>query len=158
MTTKPRGVTLPSYTFALVSESAAFVGISPDGAYTNKAAYGLSGTGTAPYNNAPPTAVAPITVTHRGQDAVAGFASSGGDIVMSPGVGSVNNPSGNLIIKDTSGKTGWNTAHLLLGTFHIWPTADGQLRGKNSPPTSDQDGVSVSVPVYVDWYSATNFL
>jgi hypothetical protein len=37
----------------------------------------------------------------------------------------------------------WNEPHLLLGVYHIWIDATGDLRIKSSAPTSDTDGAIV---------------
>ena len=38
---------------------------------------------------------------------------------------------------------GWNTAHPVLGTYHLWVDATGDLRIKNGAPTLDLDGTIV---------------
>lgn len=144
MTTRPRSSTLPSYKFVLVSEtSGAGVQVSSAGDYTAKDTWALVPGGLTPVNLAPVTATSPATSTIRGQDATAGFASAGGDINITPGVGSVGNVSGNVTIKDTAGNSGWNTSHLRMGLYHFWVDALGRLRVKNSAPTSDTDGTVV---------------
>ena len=35
---------------------------------------------------------------------------------------------------------GYNTGHLVLGVYHLWVDATGDLRMKNSAPASDTDG------------------
>jgi hypothetical protein len=35
---------------------------------------------------------------------------------------------------------GYNTGHLVLGAYHLWVDSTGDLRMKNSAPTSDTDG------------------
>jgi hypothetical protein len=37
----------------------------------------------------------------------------------------------------------WNTAHLKIGTYHLWVDSTGDLRIKNGAPTSDTDGAVV---------------
>lgn len=37
----------------------------------------------------------------------------------------------------------WNGNHLVLGTYHIWVDATGDLRIKNGAPTSGTDGTVV---------------
>lgn len=37
----------------------------------------------------------------------------------------------------------WNSTHLVLGNYHIWVDATGDLRIKNGAPTSDTDGTVV---------------
>lgn len=41
------------------------------------------------------------------------------------------------------GGGGWNTGHLLLGSYHIWVDSTGDLRIKSSAPTSDTDGTVI---------------
>ena len=38
---------------------------------------------------------------------------------------------------------GWNTPHLVLGAYHLWVDATGDLRIKSTAPTSDLDGTIV---------------
>ena len=42
-----------------------------------------------------------------------------------------------------TGTSAWNTGHLILGTFHLWIDATGDLRIKNGAPSSATDGVVV---------------
>ena len=144
MTTAARGVTLPNYKFLLPSETAG-VGylVSSAGDYTAKDTWALVPGGLAPYNATPTTAAAPQDSTIKGQNATAGYASGGGNILLVPGTGSVGNVSGNVQIKDTAGNAGWNTAHLMIGIYHLWVDSTGRLRVKNSAPTSDTDGTVV---------------
>ncbi len=39
--------------------------------------------------------------------------------------------------------SGWDTTHLILGSYHLWIDATGDLRIKSSAPTSDTDGAVV---------------
>jgi hypothetical protein len=39
--------------------------------------------------------------------------------------------------------SGWNTTHLVLGDYHLWVDATGDLRIKNAEPASDTDGTIV---------------
>lgn len=148
MTTKARSSTLPSYSFVLISETGgAGVQVSTAGDFTAKDTWALIPGGIAPVNAAPNTAVAPQTAVFKGQNATGSFAATGGNVQLTPGVGSVGNVSGNVQIQDTAGNSGWNTAHAMLGIYHLWVDASGRLRIKNSAPTSDTDGVSVGSQV-----------
>jgi len=141
---KSRGSTLPSYKYLFPSETAG-VGylVTSSGDITLKDTWALVPGGLAPYNLTPITAVAPQAAKIRGQDAASSFASAGGDVQLTPGVGSVSSASGNVTVQDTAGNSGWNTAHLKLGIYHLWVDASGRLRIKNSVPLNDTDGVSV---------------
>jgi hypothetical protein len=144
MTQKAKGSTLPTYSFVFISETASLgVQVSSAGSFTAKDTWALVPGGVAPANLSPTIATSPNAATFRGQDATGGFAATGGDIILSPGVGSVSNPSGNVVIQDTGGNAGWNTAHLKIGIYHIWVDATGDLRIKNSAPVSDTDGTVV---------------
>jgi hypothetical protein len=145
MTQRPKASTLPSYKYVSISETAS-VGVTTtptQGDYTQKSAWSLVPGGLAPYNLAPVTAVAPADCTIKGQNGTASFAAVGGNIILKPGVGSVSNVSGNVQIQDTAGNCGWNTAHLMLGIYHIWVSAAGKLYIKNSAPASDTDGTII---------------
>ena len=144
MVNKARSTTLPSYKFLFPSETAG-VGylVTSAGDVTAKDTWALVPGGLAPYNLTPVTAVAPQAAKIRGQDAVSSFASAGGDVQLTPGVGSVANASGNVVIQDTAGNSGWNTAHLRLGIYHFWVDSSSRLRVKNSAPISDTDGTVV---------------
>lgn len=144
MPTKARGTTLPSYKFVIISDTAGVgVIVTSSGDLTAKDSWAFLPGSLAPVNAAPITAVAPQIFTLKGQNAVGGFASAGGDVILSPGTGSVSNVSGNVIIQDTGGNAGWNTAHLRIGIYHLWVDGSGRLRVKNSAPTSDTDGTIV---------------
>ena len=144
MVNKARSSTLPSYKYLFPSETAG-VGylVTSSGDITLKDTWALVPGGIAPYNLAPVTAVAPQTTTVRGQDAASSFASAGGDVNITPGVGSISNVSGNVVIKDTAGNSGWNTAHLRMGIYHFWVDTSSRLRVKSSAPISDTDGTVV---------------
>ena len=45
-------------------------------------------------------------------------------------------------INKLSGAT-WNGNHPVLGQYHIWVDSTGDLRIKNSPPTTETDGTIV---------------
>ena len=109
---KSRGSTLPSYKYLFPSEVPG-VGylVTSSGDITLKDTWALVPGGIAPYNLAPVTAVAPQPTKIRGQDATSSYASTGGDVQLTPGVGSVSSASGNVVISDTAGNSGWNTAH-----------------------------------------------
>ena len=145
MTTKARGVTLPSYKYIFPSETAGTgIIITSDGNIASKDAWAYKAASVKPNNASPATAVAPQAFSLQGQNAAASFASTGGDINVNPGTGSVSNASGNVVIKDTAGNGGtWNTSHAVLGIYHLWVDASSRLRIKNSAPTSDTDGTVV---------------
>lgn len=144
MTTRPKASTLPSYKYIFPSEVAsAGLQVSSAGDYTAKDSWALVPGGVSPANLTVLTAVAPNTATIKGQNAAASFASIGGNIILSPGTGSIGNTSGNVLIQDTAGNCGWNTAHLRLGIYHIWVSAAGKLYIKNSAPTTDTDGTII---------------
>lgn len=141
---KPRGSTLPSYKFVFLSEIASKgLTATSAGNLADKDSWSLVPTGLAPYNAAPTTAVAPVAANIVGQNANSGYAAAGGDVNITPGTGSVGNKSGNVVIKDTAGNSGWNTSHAMLGIYHLWVDASGRLRIKNSAPSSDTDGTVV---------------
>lgn len=143
MVTRARGSTLPYYVYGVIPNTSAFVGVSSDGASTTKNAFGVKPSGTGPLNLTPATALPPDDITHRGQDANALYLNTGGNLVLSPGVGSGGNVSGNVVVKDTAGNAGWNTSHIVIGIYHLWVDSTGRLRIKNSAPTSDTDGTVV---------------
>jgi hypothetical protein len=144
MVNKARSTTLPSYKFLFPSEISG-VGylVTSAGDVTAKDTWALVPGGLSPANPAPVTATAPQTTIVRGQDAASSFASAGGDVNITPGVGSIDNASGNVVIKDTAGNSGWNTAHLRMGIYHFWVDSSSRLRVKNSAPISDTDGTVV---------------
>jgi hypothetical protein len=151
MTIGPKGSSLPQYTYVNLVESTPFLGVSDLSYFTvgtavalaSKKAFGIIPAGTAPYNLTPAQAVAPTDITHRGQDANSSSLSAGGNLILSPGVGTGGNASGNVVVKDTSGNSSWIGSHLVLGVYHLWIDALGRLRVKNSAPTSDTDGTVV---------------
>lgn len=144
MTTRPKSSTLPLYKYIFPSEtSGTGIVVTSAGDITAKDSWALVPSGIAPANLAPVTAVVPTTCTLKGQNATASYASVGGDVVLAPGVGSVSNVSGNVVIQDTAGTSAWNAAHLKLGTYHLWVDGSGRLRIKASAPASDTDGTVV---------------
>jgi len=65
----------------------------------------------------------------------------GGDAPMTLVTDGVGN---NLTIANLSGSSAWNSAHLVLGAYHLWVDAGtGFLRIKGGVPTSATDGVIV---------------
>ena len=148
MTTKPKASTLPQYTYVFISETASLgVRATSDGLTASKDAWALVPGGLSPVNLAPLTNVVPQLTTIKGQNAAGGFAAVGGSINITPGTGSGGNVSGNVVIKDTAGNGGWNTAHLVIGVYHLWVDGSGRLRVKSSAPTSDTDGTVVGTQV-----------
>ena len=52
--------------------------------------------------------------------------------------------SGHLqIIGTNTGAGTWDGAHMIMGAYHLWIDSTGDLRIKNSAPTSDTDGAVV---------------
>lgn len=47
-----------------------------------------------------------------------------------------------IAINQTQGSY-WNGPHPIMGSYHLWIDATGDLRIKSSPPTSDLDGTVV---------------
>ena len=143
MTTKPNSSTLPSYKYLFPSDiSGVGYVVTSAGSVTAKDTWSLVPTGIAPYNLTPVTAIAPQVSVIRGQDATGTFASVGGDINITPGIGSVANSSGSLVIKDTAGNGGaWNNSHLSSGQYHQWFDTSGRFRVKLTAPTSETDGI-----------------
>lgn len=140
-----KGSTLPSYKYLFPSEAAG-VGllVTSAGVLASKDTYQYRAGSITPWNTSPGTPTVPQTFTIRAQNAAASYAAPGGDINMYPGTGSVSNPSGNFVVKDTAGNGGtWNTSHLVMGIYHIWVDSSGRLRIKNSTPASDTDGTIV---------------
>ena len=144
MTTKPKGVTLPSYTFTLINESAAEIKVYPSSAKTENTAgfLGPASVGIAPIFLGA-IAVSPTIFTVYGQNASSTVNAQGGHVLLKPGIGSGGNATGNVQIKTTLGGGTWNTSHLELGIYHLWVDSTGRLRIKNSAPTSDTDGTVI---------------
>jgi hypothetical protein len=59
----------------------------------------------------------------------------------------LNQVSGNTAIGTNAAGGRWNTAHLILGPYHIWVDASNRLRIKSGTPTSDTDGTVVGTQV-----------
>lgn len=53
------------------------------------------------------------------------------------------NSGNNLVLSNASGNTGYDGAHLVLGSFHLWVATTGKLYLKNGVPTTDTDGTIV---------------
>lgn len=49
----------------------------------------------------------------------------------------------NVVIGDSGLASDWQDGHLVLGAYHIWVDSTGDLRIKNSAPTSDTDGTVI---------------
>lgn len=65
-------------------------------------------------------------------------------------VGKVTAPSAvGAIMEVTNGHfqigSTWDGPHLIMGAFHFWIDASGNLRSKNGVPTSDLDGIVVGM-------------
>ena len=139
MTTKPGGLTYPDYSYNLLTGTGLRTTDTP-GNFTvlNCWKYGA---GTILPVNATVSGIAPNSFTINSQIADPAFAAKGGTIFLKPGAGSLGQTSGNVEIKDSAGNGGaWNTAHLVLGIYHLWFDSLGRLRVKTSAPTSDTDG------------------
>lgn len=65
----------------------------------------------------------------------------GGDIVRFDINQAIPNTYFNSDVQIASGA--YNTAHLIMGNYHLWIDTNGRLRIKNGAPTSDADGVVV---------------
>ena len=48
----------------------------------------------------------------------------------------------------THGSGSWNGAHLIMGSYHIWIDANGQMRIKHEPPSHDLDGSAFSFAAF----------
>ena len=142
MTTRDKGITAPaSGQFTNSSGTGFFVTDVPND-YTAKNAWAYNAGNVQPINLIPVTAIAPVDFTIYGQSGNAGFAATGGNVIIRPGVGSVGSASGNAILKDTAGNGGaWNTSHYTMGIYHSWFDAAGRLRTKASTPANDTDGI-----------------
>jgi hypothetical protein len=144
MTTKARGVTLPSYTFTLIDEATAQIRVYPSSAKTeNNAGFlGVASVGVAPiYLGA--ISASPVAFTVYGQNASSTVNSQGGHVVLQPGTGSGGNAAGNVQVRSLFNSGLYNGAHIELGIYHLWVDSSGRLRIKNSAPTSDTDGTVV---------------
>jgi hypothetical protein len=140
MTTRAKGITLPVWSNVRFTNGYFEVSSTTD--FSSNASYKYSYDGISPITATAPIAAAPQDLNVTGQNASGSFGNVGGAVKLTTGVGSLGNVSGNVIIKDTAGNGGgWNTAHPVLGTYHIWLDATGRLRTKVSVPTSDTDGI-----------------
>jgi hypothetical protein len=85
---------------------------------------------------------APQPLIVAAENANANFTAEGGDVIVTPGIGSNGRSSGNVVLRDAAGDGGtWNKTHPVLGDTHIWVSAEGHVRIKSgSAPTSDTDG------------------
>ena len=145
MTTRPAGITLPSYTnqqFLTAGVQVTDLAFN----YGSNNAYQYGPAAIVPINPTAAASTAPSSLSLQAQNAVSTASSVGGSINLTPGIGSNANASGNLVVKDTSGNgAGWNTSHYVMGTYHLWVDAKGRLRIKISAPTSDTDGNAVGL-------------
>lgn len=146
MTTKAQGITLPVYPY--LSLTSAYIAVTTTEAdFTVNSAYKYGPAVIQPYNLAPILAEAPVDFTLKAQNASGSFAASGGDINLNPGVGTLGQPSGNLIVADTSGNGGaYNTAHVVFGAnLHLWLDSSNKLRYKSGVPSTATDGNIVNL-------------
>lgn len=148
MTTRPKGITFPAYSFLQLSQvSGEGFRVTPTlNDYTVASAWAYKPAETAPVNATVATAIAPQDFTITGQNANAGFAATGGNIRIVTGDGSVGNSAGNLVLEDTALTGGaFDGAHYVIGTHHLWFDTSGRLRHKTSAPASATDGNVVSI-------------
>lgn len=72
---------------------------------------------------------------------------SGVSFAMADGAQRIKYDADNGIISNMfnfgAANSAWNSAHLVLGTFHIWVDSSGKMRIKNGAPGSDTDGTVV---------------
>ena len=143
MTTRDKGITLQvQFSYTDVSTALGYKVTDVSGDYTSKNAWIYGPASSYPVNITLTGTSAPADFLLQAQNASAGFANVGGAIKVTPGVGSVANASGNLILKDTAGNGGaWNTSHFVQGIYHLWMDAAGRLRSKSSTPANDTDGI-----------------
>lgn len=144
MTTKPKGITLPVYSYVRLTngyfESSSVLGLN------SNASYKYTSQGIAPISQIAPVAAAPQSLTIQSQDANAGFGSTGGAVNVITGVGSTGGVSGNLTVADSAGNgAAYNKAHLVLGAWHFWVDTAGRLRQLNSVPATALDGNVVGI-------------
>lgn len=148
MTTKDKGITLPAQGQYVDTSLAVGVNVTNVASnYAIPAAYNYGASVMQPVNLAPLTAVTPVGLIIKAQNATALLAASGAGVTIEAGVGTGGNVDGNVQLCNTSGLgAGWNTAHLILGgNFHFWIDAKNRLRFKASPPANDTDGNVVSL-------------
>lgn len=145
MTTKPKGITLPYYTN--VQFPAAGIQVTDiSGNYASNNATGYYPSQILALNPNASAGSIPASFYLTIQNAVASASSVGGGFYVSTGTGSNGNSSGNLVLKDTAGNgSGWNTAHYVMGAFHLWVDAKSRLRIKGAAPTTDLDGNVVGI-------------
>ena len=143
MTTRAKGITLPIYFY--YSTDITGLSVTPtSGDYTSQSAWKYGPGIISPVTLVNTFLTTPIAANLKAQSANPSFAALGGDIKLNPGVGSVGNASGNVVIQDNAGAgSAWNTSHLVLGTYHLWVDAKTRLRYKLTAPTSDIDGIPV---------------
>jgi hypothetical protein len=143
MTTRPKGITLPQYSFIQVTNGGVQV-TDTSGSYVGNNVYLYGPATISPINATAVGSTNPSSLTITAQNATAAQSSAGGSVNVVCGVGSNANPSGNLVVKDTTGAGGsWSTSHYVLGTYHLWVDAKFRLRIKASAPTTDLDGNAV---------------
>ena len=144
MTTRAKGITLPVWPYIRFTNN--YFEVSTDPTFNADTSLKYTATGIAPITATSVSTVAsPASVSITSQNASASFASKGGDVLATSGVGSAGNPSGNFVVKDTAGAGGtYNTAHLQMGNYHLWFDSTGKLRYKTSQPASDTDGTIVN--------------
>lgn len=143
MTTKPKGITLPTYSNVRLNNG--FYEVSTSADYSANTSYKFTAAGIAPLVNVAPNLATPAPITLRSQDANAGFGAVGAGINLTTGVGSTGAVSGLVVVADSAGAAGWNTAHLQIGAYHYWTDAGGRLRQKSSAPAIDLDGNVVGI-------------
>lgn len=143
MTTKPQGITLPSYNNVRLNNGYLETSTSLD--FTSNASYKYTAQGIAPVTQVAPQLAVPQPLILQSQDANATFGALGGSISLVTGIGSTGAVSGLVTIADSAGLSAWNKAHLTLGTYHFWVDALGRLRTKSSAPTGDTDGNVVGI-------------
>lgn len=148
MTTKDKGITLPSVGQYVDTSSASGVLVTnTPNDYTVKQTWRYGAGTIVPVNVAPVTATPPVDFIAKGQNATALSASIGGGIYHQTGVGSGGNVDGNHYFQNTNSLGGgWNTAHWVLGAnSHFWIDAKSRLRTKSSAPANDTDGNAVGI-------------
>jgi hypothetical protein len=91
-------------------------------------------TGGSPAARVSVDAVSGGSVSHSECDLSGGIIGTG--VIRLLGI---DENTGNMTIPNGT----WDTGHLILGSYHIWVDATGDLRIKSSAPTSDTDGTIV---------------
>lgn len=143
MTTKSKGITLPSYSRVRLTNGYYEVSTSTD--YSANTSYKFNSSGISPIAQVATQLAAPASITLQAQDANVSFGSTGASVTLITGVGSTGAVSGLVTITDSAGNAGWNTAHCKLGAYHYWTDAGGRFRQKSSAPTTDLDGNVVGI-------------